>query len=585
MSSRKSNQWAEVIRDGGAGTLFKAHPDDHELADKINQLFPDSVPVTGEQIRRDRQRFHNRPRRGAQVAEEEASPTKYVIRNKAAQLVVREALLEILDNIFDNFERNTPENLRVEVVVHPETEAAPGEIVITENSGGIEKKRIVPLIMLGFPERSARGIGAWGEGFKMAAFALGDEVEVFSTYPGEESIAIHFPHGWLDPSNLLWKKWKVNTYRVQENAPPEGTTIIRVNHLHPQVLKWFGLGDEQDADAAKGVCKELAKYFGEIYAEKYHSLVTQGYEISIAIAVGSESEEVEFASRVRGRLARHLAFLPWLRPIHWTAQFETQIEEPSEEHGVRAAKLEVDVYAGLAATFDDFQSYSPHPPGVEMWGNGRLFSLKGRISDESVGWGYKFGGAGGTNPTATASSRRLTIAVLFTADDSRDVPWAAPVKNDYNRRSEFYAEIQGLLAKVIRLFKNALSFHVSRLRPFSHAWTQWSDEEKLDKLFEDSHATAEFKQDFARSRFGKKILAFRPDFSFQEMTGKDAEFTVSRVYGISTTDIANTVTAAAETKDSCEQVVEFLKALFPHLARQAELEREFGLAPDEELQL
>ena len=585
MSRSKPNRWAEVIRDGGAGTFFKAHLDDHELAAKINELFSDSVPVSAGQIQRDRQRFHNRPQRGEQITEEEASPTKNVIRNKASQLVVREALVEILDNIFDNFERHARDDLRVDVVVYPKTQAAPGEIVITENSGGIEKKRIVPLIMLGFPERSARGIGAWGEGFKMAAFALGDEVEVFSTYPGEDSVSIHFPRGWLDPNHPLWTKWKVNTYSVPENPPPEGTTIIRVNHLHGQVLEWFGLGKDQDADAPQTVCKELAKYFGEIYAEKYHSLVSQGYDISIAIAIGAQSEEVEFADRVKGRLVRHLAFLPWLRPIHWTAQFETEIEEPSEGDRVRAAKLKMEVYAGLAATFDDFQSYSPHPPGVEMWGNGRLFSLKGRIDDESVGWGYKFGGAAGKNPTATASSRRLTIVVLFTADDSRDIPWAAPVKNDYNRRSEFYAEIQYLLARVIRLFKNALSFHVGRLLPFSQAWTQYTDQQELDKLFEDSDATPAFKQEFARSRFGKKILAFRPEFSFQDMSGSDAESTPFRVYGITTGTISSTVSAAAATKDSGEQVIEFLKALFPQLARQAELEQDFGLALDEELHL
>ncbi|MGA9349858.1 MAG: hypothetical protein WBW48_13790 [Anaerolineae bacterium] len=586
MPSDKRSIWAELIRDGGASTFFDTYSNDAELAQAVNTTFPNSVPVTAEQVRRDRQRFYGRPQRGEVVEEQEASPSKQVIRNKAAQLVVQEALVEILDNIFDNFERNKPDKLEVQILVYPETQAAPGEIAITENSGGVEKKRIVPLVQLGFSERSARGIGAWGEGFKMAVFALGEEVEVFSTYPGQEPVAIHFPRGWLDPGNSsLWKKWKVNTHRVAKNPPQEGTTVIIIRHLHSQVLESFGLGKGQNGNRAEDVCKELASYFGEVYAEKYHNLVTQGYGISIKIAIRSASQEVRFAAPVKARLTRHLAFIPWLRPIHWTVEWQVDVEEPDEENRLRTARLRMEVYAGLTATFDDFQSYSPHPPGVEMWGNGRLFSLKGRISDQSVGWGYKFGGGGGTNVTATASTRRIVIVALFTADDSRDIPWAAPVKNDYNKRSEFYAEIQETLAKVIRLFKDAAALHKGRLFSFAYAWTQFTDQQKLDTLFDDSDAAPEFKQRFANSRFGKKLLAFEPDFSFHEMVGKDAEYTVLRVHGISTTSIKNSVKASTATRESAEQVVEYLRAFFPNIARQAEMEEEIGLTFQEEVEL
>jgi hypothetical protein len=585
MSSVKQSRWAQLLKDGGAAVFFDSYPDDTELASKFNASFPDYAPVTPDQVRLDRQRFHQRPLRGEVVEEQEASPTKHVIRNKASQLVVQEALVEILDNIFDNFERNTPGRLDVRIVVYPRTDVAPGEIVIRENSGGIEHQRIVPLIQLGLSERSAKGIGAWGEGFKMAVFALGEEVEVFSAYPAQEPIAIHFPRGWLDPGNALWKKWRVSTYKVAENAPPAGTTVIRINHLHSQVLAALGLGDKDQARSSETVCKELATYFGEVYAEKYHNLKSLGFDISIEITIDRAFQVVRFADPVRTRLARNLAFLPWLRPIHWTAEWETRIEDPGDQDRFRTARLRVEIYAGLAATFDGFQSYTPHPPGVEMWGNGRLFSLKGRVSDSSAGWGYKFSGRGGTNPAATASSRRLIIVALFTSDDSRDIPWAAPVKNDYNRRSDFYAEIQELLARVIRLFKNALTFHAGRLLPFSNSWTKDNEEQKLATLFSDSDASSEFKQEFAQSRFGKKLLSFGPDVSFLEIDGKDAEPTVSKLFRISTTAISNTVKAASETKGSAEQVVEYLKALFPNLARQAELEEAFGLAADEELEL
>jgi len=583
MSDSRNKQWADMVASGGADSLFASYPEDAVLAAKINELLRGSGRITEEQIRRDRQRFHQLPRRGDIREEQPASPTKNVILNKASQLRVPEALAEILDNIFDNFEgsRRRPTKLEVKIVAYPPTEASPGELVIYENSGGIPNERIVPLIQLGASDRTLGGIGAWGEGFKMAVFALGQEVEVFSSYPQEEPVAIYFPKGWLDPKHSLWKQWKVNIYGVQRNPPPEGTTIIRINHLYDNVLQFFGISEtttEQQSDTLG----KLAAYFGEIYAEKYRRLASQGYEVSIELTVGNSSRYVSFMDAVEIRLRENLAFLPWLRPIRWQQEWETEIEDED-----RTARLEVTIYGGLAAT----ENYSPtyadqlSRPGVEMWGNGRMFSLKGRITDESAGWGFTFGGRGGRNPTSNASYRRLTIIACFTADDSRDIPWAAPVKNDYNRRSEFYAEIREALARVIRLFKDAHALLELVLLPFSHSWTTYDSETKLSILFRDVEAIPEFAQEFSESRFGRKLLTFKPTLSFKEIGIDNSEPTVHSLYGLPSTRVQDIVSAAVATKHSPEYRVEFLKAIFPTLAKQAEIEEEMGLSIDEEFVL
>jgi len=498
-----------------------------------------------------------------------------------SQLRVPEALAEILDNIFDNFEGNLskPTKLEVEMVAYPPTEASPGELVIHENSGGIPSKRIVPLIQLGASERTPGGIGAWGEGFKMAVFALGQEVEVFSNYSQEQPVAIYFPRGWLDPNHRLWKQWKVDIFGIQRNPPSEGTTIIRITHLDGNVLRFFGIGETTEGRSSETVCKELANYFGEVYAEKYHNLVSQGYEVFIKLTIGDSSRVVKFMTPAETRLRENLAFLPWLRPIRWNQTWETNLEDED-----RTARLEVMIYAGLAAT----ENYSPtyadqlSKPGVEMWGNGRMFSLKGRITDESVGWGFTFGGSAGRNPTSNASYRRLTIIASFTADDSRDIPWAAPVKNDYNRRSEFYVEIREALARVIRLFKDPHDLLGFVLLLFSQAWTTYDTDKKLVILFRDVEAGSEFIQEFSQSRFGRKLLAFQPVLSFKEMEIGDSQPTVHSLYGLTSTRIRDIVAAAVATKQSPEYRVQFLKAMFPALTRQAEIEDEMGLAIDEE---
>lgn len=144
----KGETWAEMIAKGTAATFFQSHPSDEELAEKLNSFLPGSGMITATEIARDRQRFHQMPRRGEPRDEKTASPTKNVILNKAKQLRVEDALVEIIDNIIDNFERNEskPSKLEINIAAYPPMgPSTPGEIVITENSGGIPGARLLPL--------------------------------------------------------------------------------------------------------------------------------------------------------------------------------------------------------------------------------------------------------------------------------------------------------------------------------------------------------------------------------------------------------------------------------------------------------
>lgn len=585
MVNTRYGNWAELLATGGASVFFDSFPSDEELARKLNDMWRD-LPghVSEDQLRRDRQRFHELPTRGEQQDAKRASPTKNVILNKARQLSVREALAEILDNVFDNFEGNPsrPHRLEVEITVYPPTEWSPGQLVVKENSGGIASERVVPLIQLGASERTLGGIGAWGEGFKMAVFGLGEEVEVFSRYPSEPPVAIYFPRGWLDPNHSRWTDWNVDIFGIRRNPPPEGATVIRINHLYEDTLRFFGLIENAKARSCEDACEDLVNYFGEVYAEKHHIVASQGCEIGITLTIGTSSRLVQFMERVETRLTENLAFLPWLRPIRWTKTWQTYLEDED-----RTARLDATIYGGLAATDNYSPTYATQvgKPGVEMWGNGRKFSLKERITDESVGWGFTFGGRAGRNPTSGSSYRRLTIVALFAADDSRDIPWAAPVKNDYNRRSEFYAEIRETLARVIRLFKHAHPLLEFVFLLFSDAWMHYDADQRLEMLFRDADASSDFIQQFRESRFGRKLLAFKPTFSFVNLEPDDLAWTVHTLYGVTSTQIQEIVDAAVATKQSAEHRVKFLKALFPALARQAEIEEEMPLAPDEELVL
>lgn len=417
----------------------------------------------------------------------------------------------------------------------------------------------------------------------MAAFSLGHEIEVFTSFPNERSTAVFFPKGWLDPNHRFWPTWKVEIYDIQSNLPNSGCTIVHVKYLLDKTADFFGFDDQGATAHSEDACIMLSDYFGEIYAEKYHSLVSKGSDVNITISVGPHQKTAAFLKPVETRLQENLAFLPWLRPIRWTKELVIQPSEP----GGTSKQLTVTVYGGLFATELYSQSYlgQIQRPGVEMWGNGRKFSLQGRITDESVGWGYIYGGKAGRNPLSNASSRRITVVALFRSDDSLNIPWAAPVKNDYNRRSDYYAEIREILARVIRLYKDAPLILEFVPLLFSHKWTQITREKKLEILFDGTDATSNVVEEFSNSRFGKNVLDFKPTLTFKDIDAAVDDPTVHTLFNIDSTKIRSIADAASATKQSAAQRVEFLKAILPSLSEKALIEEKIGISLDEEIDL
>lgn len=158
-----------------------------------------------------------------------AVPAKEILKNKARVCPPISAICEILDNIFDNFEENgAAHDLSISVVV---ALAGHGEISIAENSGGIREIKLEPLVRLGVPYHGAKGsIGTWGEGFKVAAFSLGSEVEVITHFPREQPVLVHFDENWLNSSD-----WNVPIYDASGESPRSGTTVFRIQRLARKV--------------------------------------------------------------------------------------------------------------------------------------------------------------------------------------------------------------------------------------------------------------------------------------------------------------------------------------------------------------
>jgi hypothetical protein len=158
-----------------------------------------------------------------------AIPAKDILKNKARVCPPLSAICEIMDNVFDNYDENgSRHDLAISFLIKtPGT----GEISVAENSGGVSKAKLEPLVRLGVTyHANAKSIGTWGEGFKVAAFSLGSRVEVFSHFPGETPIVVSFGDDWLNSSD-----WNVPVYLAGSESPASGSTIFKIQNLSRKI--------------------------------------------------------------------------------------------------------------------------------------------------------------------------------------------------------------------------------------------------------------------------------------------------------------------------------------------------------------
>ncbi|MBM3508163.1 MAG: hypothetical protein FJX64_10780 [Alphaproteobacteria bacterium] len=76
-----------------------------------------------------------------------AVPAKDILRNKARVCSPLSAVCELLDNIFDNYDE-TGSRGALEITIEATGAAPDGEILIRENSGGVARTKLEPLVRL-----------------------------------------------------------------------------------------------------------------------------------------------------------------------------------------------------------------------------------------------------------------------------------------------------------------------------------------------------------------------------------------------------------------------------------------------------
>lgn len=376
--------------------------------------------------------------RGEKLRDINAIPAKEILKNKARVCPPISAICEIMDNIFDNFEENgSAHDLSISVIAKSENA---GEISIAENSGGIRENKLEPLVRLGVPYHAAPGsIGTWGEGFKVAAFSLGSEVEVTTHFPNEPPVTVHFDENWLSTSD-----WNVPVYSATD-PPRSGSTLFRVRRL-ARKLEWA----------------DIMREVSVIYGHKIQKIIDAGRRVHIDFDIdGSRTPIRPRALASLKNLRERMAYPPDFPPRQFSAHWRT-------DNGSIDCKLII----GLTPR------HSGETSGVYMYGNGRMFARA--LRTKAVGYGEHGNAVLRDHP----SCWRIHAYAFFQADDGEDIPWQAPLKDGVS-------ENHPITAKFREMFKLAVSPYsrfakiakASELVPFTTEWNELHDVQKTETLF------------------------------------------------------------------------------------------------------
>ncbi len=457
------------------------------------------------------------PARGSKLFDLKAVPAKDVLKNKARVCPPISAICEILDNIFDNFDETQAEH---ELKVRFELSRVEGHrsLIIFENSGGVKKEKLEPLVRLGVPYHAARGsIGTWGEGLKVATFSLSDEVEIRTHFPGEQPVSIHFEPGWLSQDD-----WSVPVYALEAAAVPAGSTMF----LLPKVTR--------DIDWS-----EIMRELGTIYGHKIADLGEKNRPVTLSFTIDSEVAYVRPRPLASvDNLRKAMSFPPEFSP----RMFETQF---LGENGPVHAK----VLIALSARHNQETS------GVYIYGNGRLFARAQR--NRAVGYNESGNSILRDHPTCW----RIHVFAFLQADAGADIPWQAPLKDGISENHPISTKLRDFIREIVGPYSRfAKVAKASELVPYTEEWNSMDKEERANLLFEDDS-----KSNLERlERLPRAFHEFKAPLTAELVEVGSATYNETMRHLESNSKYARTV---INRRDSLGTVVqeEALKALNPRL--------------------
>lgn len=365
----------------------------------------------------------------------DARPTKRIITNKAMRCGFNQAMAEIIDNCLDYWEDlDKPHALEIHIKV-VKTPSEHSCIFVTWNMG-VPHERWRPLLTPGeVSHMSPKSIGVWGEGFKIAIFSTGKEIDIVTDVEGEQ-FHIDIPEDFLEV-----EEWRIPVL----SGAPAGVSIPR---NHTTVMLKGSKYNEHPSDLER-----VAAYLAEVFGTRAEVESEHGYGFKIVID-GKTVQPRTFGMPTDIR--ERFSFPPGFEPT---------------VHKFSKGGLDITMKIGLLSKADK-ENY-----GVFMYGNDRLFAKA--VRDTRLGFGLR---ANSPVPMNHPLAMRLQIHVFFEGD-SEQIPWRAPLKDNVDLDNSIIKEVGRWIRKYATPYAEFMkSAKASEFLPYSSRWNTLGEDERVDKI-------------------------------------------------------------------------------------------------------
>lgn len=351
------------------------------------------------------------------------SPSKAAYQAIKADVTPVSAFKELVDNAIDNWQRvlDGLDPLTVEIEYYPEGPDQDRQVVVRDDSGGLEEEDVNILFALGLTKKDQipGAIGAYGIGAKKAIINLGNEAIVKSRHhQAEQGFGFRIDEDWLEDDGT----WEVE--KMEFGDLEAGVTEIIIRDLNNS---WEKYRDK------------LVEDLGETYQYFLDPKLTGDREtIEIVVREFDRSGDVESEHFIEAAEGVDWSFTPM------DGLFPRRYEGIElEARGSDEVKLNVTV--GLLRQADVERA------GADIFCQGR--KVLTAVRDERAGFGT---GAGSSRlGKFSGQHRRLRVIIEFkTEGDAQVLPWDAQ-KSDIDPYNRVAQAAQDWVRRIVKPYYEA----------------------------------------------------------------------------------------------------------------------------------
>ena len=423
-----------------------------ELKKDIDYLFNNYPEIEAPEFRQLKRFYELKPNYNENRALKKSipnKPRKTIFKNRAQTSEPENAVLELIDNIFDNYieniERKLIDNhLKITLFFYGAGEET--GLLLTENSGGISVEKKEAMVILGQKGEKLKEqemIGTWGEAFLYSVSNLGQSAEIFSYFPNDPPFCMKIQEDFFKSADSPWHVSDLIFKNPTDINIQKGATTIYIG----------GLCSKYRINRIK-IFKELSDLIEKTYWKKVYDLKIKGHGVKFSIeAFGNEPLENKFEPIIFHNI---FSFFPLYRPIY--------LRNYKITNNIGDEYLSVDAYCGINPYTDSKLN------GVWMYGNGRLF--EDELKSMHIGYGYE------KTELPSIISRRTTEMIsifLFFRSPNSDwnylIPWRSPSKKGFNPESPIQDKLIDLIAILVDRFLLPVK-SLKNPRPLSQMFTQ-----------------------------------------------------------------------------------------------------------------